>query len=429
MAQKLKFGNGTWATKKGSTLAYNDENNNYKPLPFSFTRDSIATRVNKEGLIEVVGNNKPRIDYKDSSEGVLLLEPSRANAYLHSDYLYNFSGDKTFNHATSPEGVKNATLLTKTSASDQFLNIAWTGTTISASSDYTMSIFVKHNGDDVNVKYEYNNSNDWGGVPWLALFEVRASGVTKSTVGNCTSNVEDFGNGWYRLKVFVTSGASITASSPANLFRVIGASAETILVYGAQMEKGSYASSYIPTSGSSVQRAADTATGAGNSEVFNDSEGVLFIQSATLVELLTQNHIISIHDGTTNNRVNIYWREDVPSELIFSVFDGGVEIYTYTTTSIALDDMNKVSLRYGSNNFSAWANGFKLDEQTSGGSVNLGLNTLDFNWALGSASEAFYGKTKEIGYYDTILTDEELEYMTSYRSLNELVTELNLNEL
>ena len=35
MAQKLKFGNGTWATKKGSTLAYNDENNNYKPLPFS----------------------------------------------------------------------------------------------------------------------------------------------------------------------------------------------------------------------------------------------------------------------------------------------------------------------------------------------------------------------------------------------------------
>ena len=51
MAQTLKFGNGTWATKKGSTLAYNDENGNYKPLPFNFTRATSATRVNKQGLI------------------------------------------------------------------------------------------------------------------------------------------------------------------------------------------------------------------------------------------------------------------------------------------------------------------------------------------------------------------------------------------
>ncbi len=60
MAQTLKFGNGTWATKEGSALAYNDENGNYKPLPFDFDRASTATRVNKEGLIEVVGRDKPK---------------------------------------------------------------------------------------------------------------------------------------------------------------------------------------------------------------------------------------------------------------------------------------------------------------------------------------------------------------------------------
>ena len=63
MAQKLKFGNGTFATKKGSTLAYNDEGGNFKPLPFTTTRASGATIVNKEGLIEVVSNDVPRIDY------------------------------------------------------------------------------------------------------------------------------------------------------------------------------------------------------------------------------------------------------------------------------------------------------------------------------------------------------------------------------
>ena len=69
MAQTLKFGKGTWATKTGSSMAYNDQNGNYKPLPFNFERDSIATRVNKEGLIEVVGRDIPRIDYTDSTRG------------------------------------------------------------------------------------------------------------------------------------------------------------------------------------------------------------------------------------------------------------------------------------------------------------------------------------------------------------------------
>jgi hypothetical protein len=75
MANTLKFGNGQWATKVGSTLAYNDEGGNFKPLPFNFTRSTGGTRVNKDGLIEVVTNNKPRIDFLNDSNGALLLEP------------------------------------------------------------------------------------------------------------------------------------------------------------------------------------------------------------------------------------------------------------------------------------------------------------------------------------------------------------------
>jgi hypothetical protein len=81
MANTLKFGNGQWATKVGSTLAYNDEGGNFKPLPFNFTRSTSGTRVNKDGLIEVVTNNKPRIDFLNDSNGALLLEPSRTNFY------------------------------------------------------------------------------------------------------------------------------------------------------------------------------------------------------------------------------------------------------------------------------------------------------------------------------------------------------------
>ena len=85
MANTLKFGNGEWYGKKDTILAYNDENSNYKPLPFDFSRASSATVINKDGLIETVDSGQPRIDYKDDSKGALKLEPSRTNLITYSE--------------------------------------------------------------------------------------------------------------------------------------------------------------------------------------------------------------------------------------------------------------------------------------------------------------------------------------------------------
>ena len=84
MANTLKFGNGQWATGNGQVLAYNDENSNFKPLPFNFTRASSATVVNQSGLIETVGSGLPRIDFEGNTKGALLLEPSRTNVVDNS---------------------------------------------------------------------------------------------------------------------------------------------------------------------------------------------------------------------------------------------------------------------------------------------------------------------------------------------------------
>ena len=154
MAQKLKFGNGTWATKEGSTLAYNDEKENYKPLPFNFERDSIATRVNKEGLIEVVGNDTPRIDYTDIADGVLLLEPSRTNLILNSQKISlspTKSGNFVDNFAISPDGTQNATKLTSTSTDPFF----YQNVTFSAA-DYTSSLYVKGIGDSIGKEFRFS---------------------------------------------------------------------------------------------------------------------------------------------------------------------------------------------------------------------------------------------------------------------------------
>ena len=386
MAQKLKFGNGTWATKKGSTLAYNDENNNYKPLPFTTTRNSIATRVNKEGLIEVVGNDVPRIDYTDSADGVLLLENSATNLVTYSEDFSNWNtiqSSLTSDYGISPDGSTNSTRCVF-SSSNQSLEL-----TVSAS-NVIATIYIK--------------------------------GTIGETIQFGTNGAEEIftlSGDWQRLEKYNSSSVSrVTLNTYA------GVTARDVEIWGAQLEQGSYPTSYIPTNGSAITRVADTANGAGNSEVFNDSEGVLFFEGSTLVNSGETRRIV-LSDGTTSDRVILEYSGAL-NTINYYLVSSGID---QAALSFVLNNSNsftKIILKYKTNNFALWVNGFQVGVDASG-VTPIGLNEISFLGVVGNYP--FYGKTKEIGYYDTALTDEELEYMTSYRTLNELVTELNLNEL
>jgi len=400
MAKTFKYGAGIWATKTGSSMAYNDQNDNYKPLPFKVERDSIATRVNKEGLIEVVGKDIPRIDYTDSSDGVLLLENSATNLVTHSEDYNNNSWTKlgnasgsvpilTSNYALSPDGTQNATRLQcnlngGTTTSDQSIIYDID----SSNTSQTISIYLKSNNGQNQEVYL---ANTFGTNDTVVITSEWKRYVFTHTSSNHTFSLGSRGS----------TGSSDVLD---------------ILIWGAQSESGNV-SSYIPTSGSTVQRAAETANGSGNSEVFNDSEGVLFADVDYLT--LSGGDYFGLNDGTNNQRVLIQRQ----TTNIKAYINSGVELIAPISSTI-----NKISVSYKSNNYKLYLNGFKVATNTSSSVTPSGLNAFEFE--LGGGFGLFaYLKTKEIGYYDTALTDEELETLTSYRSLNELVTELNLNTL
>ena len=426
MAQKLKFGNGTWATKEGSTLAYNDENEKYKPLPFSFERNSIATRVNKEGLIEIVGKDIPRIDYTDSTEGVLLLENSSTNLITYSEDFSQGVWNKTnctiiSNNSISPNGTQNADKLVENNIINSFSNRYSTSVSYTSGAKYTTSIFAKSDGRDLMIR-SYNGSSDID-----TIFDL-SNGIV--LLGN--GEIKDYGNGWYRCSHTITAQSTINTSFSASFVLVNNSSisyqgdgTSGIYIWGAMVEQGSYPTSYIPTNGSTVQRAAETANGSGNSEVFNDSEGVLFADISALADDNTF-RLITLSDGTTSNRLSLGYRS-TSNAIYCEIRNANVTQAFLITTINDIKTKSKVSLKYKENDFAMWVNGFEVSTDTSG-ITPINLSKINFDSGQQNGSY-FYGNTKEIGYYDTILTDAELETLTSYRSLSELVTELNLNTL
>ena len=377
MAQTLKFGNKVWAAKEDSVLAYNDINNNYKPLPFSFSRASIGTRVNKDGLIETMGQDIARIDYTDSADGVLLLENSSTNLITYSEDFSQWTALNnvvvTDNFTTSPDGTQNAAKLVFDGTADGRIELsAGVGGTT------TQSVYLKTESGTQNVSIGAGSTD-------LTEFTITDQWVRYSHTGG------------------------------GNFPRILCNDAATIYVYGAQLEQLSYPTSYIPTSGSTVTRAAETCNNSGNSEVFNDSEGVLFADIEFLTLSNTYNDFFGLNNGSNSQRLLIERNTDVLKSYVGSAF--------LTTTLNSLN--NKISISYKLNNFKMYLNGFEVDSVTSGTTPN-GLDRFDFK--IGGSLNLFtYAKAKEIGYYNTALTDLELETLTSYRNWVSMVNELNLN--
>ena len=424
MAQTLKFGNKTWATKVGSTLAYNDENGNYKPLPFAFTRSTSATRVNKEGLIEVVTNDRPRIDYTDTSDGVLLLEKAATNLIQYSEAFDNAywlkNNSSVVSGFVSPYGTNNAfKLVENTSNTSHYIN-SGSLVTISGSS-YTISVFVKK-GESNFIQFLFSSASH--GNQNFANFNLLNG--TLGNVSNGVSKIESIG-GFYKCS-FTSTASSSTGSSSAFICKIqsetsarlesyLGDGTSGVYIFGAMLEQNSVASSYIPTQGSATTRVAETATDSGNSEVFNDSEGVLFANISGLDSNSTAK-AITINQSSTNILGFYYYQSRIDAYVKVGTNQFFKTHYLDPTANV------KISLKYKQNDFALWINGFEVSSLVGSGITPSGLNKLSFS---DLDTNDFYGKTKEIGYYDTALTDLELETLTSYKSWTSMVNELNLN--
>jgi hypothetical protein len=206
------------------------------------------------------------------NEGLLHESEARVNLFVQSNDFTAatgaWSGTNTgtlANDAEGPDGVAtSATTLVDSGATgtgEVFVNELVTG--LSTSTAYTVSVFAKADQLSWLGLVTANFTTPADGVSYFNL----SSGVVGTAAAGHTLTMEDVGGGWYRCAITFTTDATDTSGNIQ--IRVADADGDfnvdldgtsSILIYGAQFEAGSTPSSYIPTSGATVTRAAETLT-------------------------------------------------------------------------------------------------------------------------------------------------------------------------
>ena len=126
--------------------------------------------------------------------------------------------------------------------------------------------------------------------------------------------------------------------------------------------------------------------------------------------------VISINDGGSSDYIHLRYHS-VSNTVRFIVRSGNITSFDYFITLPSTEEYNKIAIKYDNTNVYLWANGFEYF-QFSPITTPIGLSTLDFDDSLGNND--FYGNTKQIQYYDSALTESELETLTSWVSFSDM---------
>jgi len=378
----------------------------------SYTGTSLTVGSVSLKEITTTNLNTPRLDYTDYTFPTLLVEPERTNIHKYSEKISswnftpsNWGGTITENAEISPDGSQNADLISIITQSGVYMPTI----NVTQGTVYSTSVYAKHISGTSILKFALTaRFHSGGGTSEKGIFVDLSDGsITSNTIGSAANvKVIDVGNGWYRLCI-QNHVAGETGNVNVTFYGQNTTSMEYSL-WGAQVEVGKYTSSYIPTYPPAIStRSADTGVISGDlSSYINSTEGVLEIRAKALFNGGFNNDVrIAVSDGTTDNRINLSWREVANRMSIFmkanggDVLDGGTvgfKNFTHTQT-----EMTTFKIKWKSGDIQVKVNGSVILTQADTFTI-LGLNQVSLGKGYGGSGTSFEGNVEYIKVYDSV---------------------------
>jgi hypothetical protein len=365
----------------------------------------------------------PRFDHNPlTGESLgLEIEEQRVNLLTYSEQFDNAAWTKsaisiTANTVVAPDGTLTADVLIEDTSTGSHQLTRSSNLSFSSGTAYTLTFFAKQNGRSrINIAADVGASTFPAAAN--AIYDL-STGTIVSTGASATASIVSAGNGWYRCSL--TATATATAGSRPGYYIQLTSSGNVsytgdgfsgIYLWGAQLEAGAFATSYIPTVASQVTRSADAAsmTGTNFSSWYRQDEGTLYGEGTTISPSWQNALFIDCTAGGMDfngNSVNVGYSRGVGSSR------SAVSVNGVAQCDIPIANTNairKVALGAAVNNFNAASNGV-LGAQDSSGlmpTVNQAL--------IGAANYGLYlnGTIRRLAYYPKRLTNAQLQAITS----------------
>lgn len=385
----------------------------------TFTRASSATFTGSNGLIQSAAIDAPRFDYDPvtlAAKG-LLIEEQRTNLLTYSEDFTNaawvaLGGAKniTPNTDVAPDGSTTADTITDNSAV-AFQGVQEFITVAADTATYTASVYVKKTTGGTSPTFALNFTITGGTAVTIQPRLNTDTGVVIAGGGS----VQNAGNYW-RLICSVTNNASVGNTSlslsiyPATAVNNSGSDAATAtgsaVIWGAQVEQGSFATSYIPTVASQVTRSADVASVNTLSPWYNAAEGTLYAEASKYV-VTTDGYAFSANSGAVANQIG---GGVFSAGAGFSAINAGGVAQTFQTLgTLSANTVFKIAVAAATNNANLSVNGAVATTDTS--VVMPTVTLLDIGKLV--AGTYLNGHIRRITYYPRRLSNAELVSITS----------------
>jgi hypothetical protein len=376
------------------------------PTPV-FTRGSTGTFVGSNGLIQTAAIDIPRFDHDPVTLACrgLLIEEGRTNLYQQSEVFNDSFWTKTrssisSNATTAPDGTLTADKLVEDTTASNTHTIQSTVTPPATA--HTLSVFAKK-GERTWIVLRLGGTN--------TFFNLDDGTIAAGSVNSPT--ITNFGNGWYRCAVTSSLGTQgqfwLATNSTTTSYTGDGTSG--LFIWGAQLEAGSFPTSYIPTTTAPLTRGADVCsiTGGNFTGMWNQSEGTLLAQTQK-TSTNSNAFIISVSDNSFNNETDLRYNSvsQVASLMNVSNVNQLVGLQANITSGAAV----KQSIAYKLNDCAYAANGASPISDTSALIPTVDRLTIG-NVAV--AGQAFYlnGTIAAIRYYKKRLPNAKLAQLTA----------------
>jgi len=253
------------------------------------------------------------------------------------------------------------------------------------SANHTFSVFAKK--DELNyIQLSFANTTQQ-----YANFDLDLGVVgTKGTAAN-SSTIEDYGNGWYRCSVHINVGTlpsfgiAIVPSASATWRQSVsaGSATEGVFLWGAQLETGSVATSYIPTTTGQENRVKDDITLGSASSLIGQTEGTLYVEVYFRQTGLDQ-RMLQVSDGTGANRI-IIWAYSTNTYIDISI--GNSNVVNQGAPSLA-DGVQKFALAYANGDQEFYRNGSSIATDAASLAALPTLTDIDLGQSAGSGTQA-----------------------------------------